>query len=199
MRLDFFDFWYKVRYFFHPWEGVALILEYEKGIVKDFENDLKLLRQVIVKGHLNPIIIDVKTKFFVDPIITLLSYDKNAILHHMGINPSLSLQKSFSKTMVNIEKKAKSLGITTYNFPTDIYDEMIATHKTYSEIYSFETLCSVLRKHKVLYEFADELIEEVYLWPEYHEFIADVIIDKLFPVLKTVPPIKTNAILVECK
>ena len=43
-------------------------------------------QQVIVKGHLNPIIIDVKTKFFVDPIITLLSYDKNAILHHMGIN-----------------------------------------------------------------------------------------------------------------
>lgn len=155
-------------------------------------------QQVIVKGHLNPIIIDVKTKFFVDPIITLLSYDKNDLLHHMGINPSLSLQKSFSKTMVNIEKKAKFLGITTYNFPTDIYDEMIATHKTYSEIYSFETLCSVLRKHKVLSEFADELIEEIYLWPEYHEFIADVIIDKLFPVLKTVPPIKTNAILVEC-
>jgi hypothetical protein len=69
----------------------------------------------------------------------------------------------------------------------------------YSENYAFETLCSVLRKHKVLSEFADELIEKIYLWPEYYEFIADVIIDKLFPVLKTIPQIKTNAILVECK
>jgi hypothetical protein len=156
-------------------------------------------QQVIIKGHLNPIIIDVQTKCFVDPITTLLSYDKNDILHHMGIHPNLSLHQSFSKTMINIENKAKTLGIPTHNFQSDIYDEMIATHKTYSEIYSFETLCSVLRKHKVLSEFADELIEEIYLWPEYHECIADVIIDKLFPVLKTVPPIKTNAILVECR
>ena len=76
---------------------------------------------------------------------------------------------------------------------------MIATHKTYSDIYAFETLCSVLKKHPSLSQFADELIEQVYLWPEYHELIADIIIEKLFSILTTIPPIKTNAILVECK
>ncbi len=154
-------------------------------------------RKIIVKGTINPITIDVSTRFYVDPITTLLSYNKEDILKHMGIHASISLQESHSRTLRNVNKKCKELGIPSYNIQSDIYDEMIETHHTYSEVYAFEALCSIIKKHNLLSQYADELIETVTLWPEHHEFIANLLIEKLFPILKTIPTINTNAILIE--
>ena len=150
-----------------------------------------------VYGHLNPITIDLKTSYNEDPIHTLLSYDKNTLLSKMGLSPNIDYKTSYGKTMINAERELKRLKLDAFHLPYDTYEELMKTGDIYSDEKSFNALCSIINKHSFLSLKSDTIIEKVLVWPEYYETVANILIEKLYPILKTVPTISTNAILIE--
>lgn len=150
-----------------------------------------------VYGHLNTITVDLKTSYNGDPINTLLSYDKHTLLLKMGISPNIDYRSSYCKTMFNSERELKKLNLDAFHLSYDTYEELMHTGDIYSDENSFNALCTVIQKHEYLSTQADKLIEKVIVWPEYYESIANILIDKLYPILKTIPTISSNAILIE--
>jgi hypothetical protein len=115
----------------------------------------------------------------------------------MGISPNIDYRSSYCKTMFNSERELKKLNLDAFHLSYDTYEELMHTGDIYSDENSFNALCTVIQKHEYLSTQADKLIEKVIIWPEYYESIANILIDKLYPILKTIPTISSNAILIE--
>ena len=132
-----------------------------------------------------------------DPAKVILRFSKDELLTRMGIEQVYKPNMSYTKTMNNIAEKCNALSITRPNIASDVYDKMMKKYTCYSDNNCFNSLIDIIHEDPILSQYEDEIIEKVYIWPEFHSYIADCIIKYLYPVFKTMPSVPKTSFVVE--
>lgn len=130
-----------------------------------------------------------------DPGQILSNMSKEDMLICMKCHKKPKYSESSVQTNLKVNSKCKELGIIN-NIVGETYDEMMKTFGTYSDEYSYRSLCNVIRNHKDLKQYANDIIVLIEEYPDFHSSLADIIIDKLIPILKTTPPLSVGKTMI---
>lgn len=131
-----------------------------------------------------------------DPIAQILRMNKEQILVAMGCQKTLNAKQSGIKTGCNVRTFCKLHNMSEFDIQSKTYDKMMNEHRFFDDTHCFESMCEVIKEHEVLGPHANEIIEEVFLWPEQQETVVDLFIKYMFPIFETLPKITETNILI---
>lgn len=166
------------------------------GVIKVFLHyDAPILK---IETMMGVFYINLTTKYVEkDPAKVILDFSKEDLLNRMGIEQIYKPDISYSKTVKNIMEKCQDLSIERFNITSNVYDKMMQKYKCYSDDNCFNALLDMIHEDPILSQYENEIVEKVYIWPEFHSYIADCIIKYLYPVFKTLPTIPKTSFVIE--